>query len=159
LYDVYESVHTSERESFMPTQKAHYPNALRLCIKQAGYSFREVSQETKIPERTLYDWATGNRSIPKKERQVLADLLGYPVEALAPQRTAHHMIQLLQDQSALPVSSYVPAAASGVLVLPSVVQEVTAVGAELLDWPTWFGQHLTELQALLALWQAQRVSC
>ncbi len=106
----------------------------------------------------LYDWAAGNRPIPQKEWQVIADLLGYPVEALAPQRTAHHMIQSLQDQSALPVLSYVPAE-SEVLVPPSVAREDAAVGTQLFDWPTRFGQQLTELQALLALWQAQRVPC
>jgi hypothetical protein len=37
-----------------------YPNALRSCIKQAGYSFREVSRETTIPESTLYSWASGS---------------------------------------------------------------------------------------------------
>jgi len=63
---------------------ALYPNALRTCIKQAGYSFREVSKETSIPESTLYDWAAGNRVIPHKERQVLAYLLGCDVELLAP---------------------------------------------------------------------------
>ena len=142
----------------MTKHEARYPNALRACIKEAGYSFREVSQETNIPERTLYDWATGNRPIPKRERQVLADLLGYPVEALAPQRPAHRMVQLLQDQAALPASSYVPAA-SGVLVPPSDVQQDAAVDTELLDWPTWFGQQLTNLTSLIASWQAEGVSC
>ena len=141
----------------MAKQVAQYPNALRACIKQAGYSFREVSQETDIPERTLYDWATGNRPIPKRERQVIADLLGYPVEVLAPQRPAHRMIQLLQDQAALPASSYVPTAASGVLVPSSVVQVEAVVGVGLFDWPTWFGQQLTDLTSLIESWQAQRV--
>ena len=69
----------------MVTHAPQYPNALRACIKQAGYSFREVSRETTIPESTLYDWAAGNRVIPHKERQILARLLGCPVEALAPE--------------------------------------------------------------------------
>src|SRR6266566_7935869 len=68
----------------MATQIALYPNSLRTCIKQAGYSFREVSKETTIPESTLYDWAAGNRVIPHKERQVLARLLGCDIELLAP---------------------------------------------------------------------------
>ncbi len=143
----------------MPTQRATYPNALRACIKQAGSSFREVSQETKIPERTLYDWAAGNRPIPQRERQMLADLLGYPVEALAPQQAAQHMLQLLQEQSAVPASSYLPAAASGVLVPPDVAQQDAAVDPALLDWPTWFGQQFNNLTALIKSWQAQRVSC
>jgi tetratricopeptide (TPR) repeat protein len=64
---------------------ASYPNALRACIKQAGYSFREVSRETAIPESTLYDWAAGNRPIPHRERQVLARLLGCDEHDLQPQ--------------------------------------------------------------------------
>src|SRR5712691_10536713 len=72
----------------MVTQAPQYPNALRACIKQAGYSFREVSQETTIPESTLYDWAAGNRVIPHKERQILARLLGCDVELLAPNRAS-----------------------------------------------------------------------
>src|SRR5260370_19394620 len=69
----------------MVAQAPQYPNALRACIKQAGYSFREVSRETTIPESTLYDWAAGNRVIPHRERQILAHLLGCSVEALAPE--------------------------------------------------------------------------
>src|SRR6266436_8381028 len=69
----------------MATQKTSYPNALRACIKQAGYSFREVSRETTIPESTLYDWAAGNRPIPFRERQVLARLLGCDEHDLKPQ--------------------------------------------------------------------------
>src|SRR5260370_14588837 len=69
----------------MAPQMASYPNALRACIKQAGYSFREVSRETAIPESTLYDWAAGNRPIPHRERQVLARLLGCDEHDLQPQ--------------------------------------------------------------------------
>lgn len=74
----------------MAKQIASYPNALRLCIKQAGYSFREVSQETAIPESTLYDWAAGKRVIPHKERHVLAHFLRCSVEFLAPNHPFSH---------------------------------------------------------------------
>ncbi len=69
----------------MANQTALYPNSLRTRIKQAGYSFREVSRETAIPESTLFDWAAGNRVIPHKERQVLAHLLGCDEYDLKPQ--------------------------------------------------------------------------
>ena len=89
----------------MVTHAPQYPNALRVCIKQAGYSFREVSQETAIPESTLYDWAAGNRIIPHKEREILAHLLACPVEALAPdsfpagiQRS--YLVQCASDEDA-----------------------------------------------------------
>lgn len=78
----------------MASHMASYPNVLRACIKQAGYSFREVSKETAIPESTLYDWAAGNRSIPHRERQVLARLLGCDEHDLKPQ---YDLLQLPQD--------------------------------------------------------------
>ncbi len=63
-----------------------YPNALRSCIKQAGYSFREVSRETTIPESTLYSWASGKQVIPHASRERLAQVIGCAVEELAPKR-------------------------------------------------------------------------
>ena len=63
-----------------------YPNALRSCIKQAGYSFREVSRETTIPESTLYSWASGKQVIPHAFRERLAHVIGCSVEELAPKR-------------------------------------------------------------------------
>jgi lambda repressor-like predicted transcriptional regulator len=63
-----------------------YPNALRSCIKQAGYSFREVSRETAIPESTLYSWASGKQVIPHASRERLAQVIGCAVEELAPKR-------------------------------------------------------------------------
>ncbi len=74
-----------------------YSNKLRACIKQAGYSFREVSRETTIPESTLYDWAAGNRPIPHRERQVLASLLSCDEQNLQPQHD-DDMLQLPQDK-------------------------------------------------------------
>ncbi len=61
-----------------------YPNALRSCIKQAGYSFREVSRETTIPESTLYSWASGKHVIPHASRERLAQVIGCSVGELAP---------------------------------------------------------------------------
>ncbi len=63
-----------------------YPNALRSCIKQAGYSFREVSRETAIPESTLYSWASGKQVIPHAFRERLAQVIGCTVEELVPKR-------------------------------------------------------------------------
>ena len=63
-----------------------YPNALRSCIKRAGYSFREVSRETTIPESTLYSWASGKHVIPHASRERLAQVIGCAVEELAPKR-------------------------------------------------------------------------
>jgi hypothetical protein len=63
-----------------------YPNALRSCIKQAGYSFREVSRETTIPESTLYSWASGKHAIPHAFRERFAQVIGCAVAELAPKR-------------------------------------------------------------------------
>jgi hypothetical protein len=63
-----------------------YPNALRSCIKQAGYSFREVSRETAIPESTLYSWASGKQVIPHASRERLAQVIGCAAQELAPTR-------------------------------------------------------------------------
>src|SRR6266568_4439608 len=99
----------------MATQIAPYPNELRASIKNAGYSFKEVSKETEIPESTLYDWAAGNRPIPHNERRKVACLLGCSVETLAPKQTiaattsipVYHLLQYQQDQSlSLPDQGY-----------------------------------------------------
>jgi len=74
-----------------------YPNALRSLIKHAGYSFREVSKETNIPERTLYDWATGKRAIPHRDRCMLARLLECSLEELAPYSSSQCMMQLPEN--------------------------------------------------------------
>ena len=63
-----------------------YPNALRSCIKQAGYSFREISRETTIPESTLYSWASGKQVIPHASRERLAQVIGCAAQELAPTR-------------------------------------------------------------------------
>lgn len=73
-----------------------YPNTLRSLIELAGYSFREVSEETKIPERTLYDWASGKRVIPRKDRRILAIFLGCTIEDLAP-CSSQCVVQLPQN--------------------------------------------------------------
>lgn len=91
----------------MATQIAPYPNELRACIKKAGFSFREVSRETGIPESTLYDWAKGNRPIPHHEREIFARLLDCSVEALAPKQSSaaitsvstNHLVQYRQKHS------------------------------------------------------------
>jgi tetratricopeptide (TPR) repeat protein/lambda repressor-like predicted transcriptional regulator len=86
-------------------QVPSYPNELRVHIRKAGYSFREVSQETGVPESTLYDWAAGNRPIPHTERKIFAHLLGCPIEVLAPEPSlavatsvpVNHLLQYKQE--------------------------------------------------------------
>jgi tetratricopeptide (TPR) repeat protein len=80
-------------------QAPSYPNALRHLIEHAGYTFREVHKETGIPERTLYDWAAGNRVVPHRDRKVLACLLGCSVEDFAPRVPGSFLVQLPQERT------------------------------------------------------------
>jgi tetratricopeptide (TPR) repeat protein len=77
----------------MAAQKTLYPNALRALIKRSGYTFGELSKETGIPERTLFDWASGNRVILRADRETLAHFIGCTVEELAPGMAATHLVQ------------------------------------------------------------------
>jgi transcriptional regulator with XRE-family HTH domain len=65
-------------------QKPPYPNRLRILVKEAGLTIREVHRETDIPEGTLRWWASGNGVIPKEERVVLAQFIGCDIHDLAP---------------------------------------------------------------------------
>lgn len=65
-------------------QKGQHPNGFRALLRKAGLTVREVHRETAIPESTLYYWAAGNGVIPKKDRIVLAQLIGCFPHDLAP---------------------------------------------------------------------------
>ncbi len=82
-----------------------YSNTLRRLIKHAGDTFREVAEETKIPERTLYDWAAGNHVISRQDRIVLARVLGCTVQELAPWEE----MQGWEQQAAIAVNEQVGA--------------------------------------------------
>lgn len=65
-------------------QKPLHPNKLRILVKEAGLTMREVHRETEIPESTLRWWASGHGVIPKEERVTLARLIGCTTQDLAP---------------------------------------------------------------------------
>jgi hypothetical protein len=50
----------------------------------AGLNIREVHRETGIPEGTLRHWAAGDVVIPKKDRPLLARVIGCNIQDLAP---------------------------------------------------------------------------
>jgi tetratricopeptide (TPR) repeat protein len=77
----------------MARQIPPYPNALRALVKRSGYTFGELSKETGIPERTLFDWAAGNRVILRADRETLAHFIGCTAEELAPGMAATHLVQ------------------------------------------------------------------
>ena len=74
---------TSKRRT-SNNQNAPYPNNLRALIKDMGYTFREVSRETDLPQSSLRRWASGKTPIPHYAREKLARLLCCSVEDLAP---------------------------------------------------------------------------
>ena len=78
-----------------------YPNCLRALIEKAGYSFKEVSKEAHISERTLYYWAAGERIIPRDDRATLARVIGCTAEDLAPCQMSQGMVQSSQNYSQL----------------------------------------------------------
>jgi hypothetical protein len=127
-----------EGKQRMAPQMASYPNALRACIKQAGYSFREVSRETAIPESTLYDWAAGNRPIPHRERQVLARLLGCDEHDLQPQPA---------DKGLLPTgtSFHEHTSHSSVFDLDVTEKLDSAESLITLAWEAWFASRPREV--------------
>ena len=68
----------------MSKKQGQFPNQLRACIKQSGYTVQEIAQEANIPLRTLFDYCAGKTPIPRKRLETLASLLAYPVEQVVP---------------------------------------------------------------------------
>lgn len=57
-------------------ERQQYETNLRELIKESGYTFKEVSEETGISLRTLFDYASGKVSIPHQCRTQIAKVLG-----------------------------------------------------------------------------------
>lgn len=68
----------------MSMKQGRFPNNLRACIKQSGYTVQEIAEEADIPLRTLFDYCGGKTPIPRKRLESLANLLGYPAETIVP---------------------------------------------------------------------------
>ena len=52
-----------------------YPNYIKEHIKQRGYTIREVADKVGIPRRTLSDYVTGKRPVPRENLKKLARYL------------------------------------------------------------------------------------
>src|SRR5579859_4803793 len=61
-----------------------YPNNLNRAIERCGMSIAEISEETRIGERTLYTYRAGDVPVPRDRRFALAECLGYSAEYLFP---------------------------------------------------------------------------
>jgi tetratricopeptide (TPR) repeat protein len=68
----------------MSMKQGKFPNNLRACIKQSGYTVQEIAGEANIPLRTLFDYCGGKTPIPRKRMETLAALLAYPIEQIVP---------------------------------------------------------------------------
>ncbi|HEU0003483.1 MAG TPA: helix-turn-helix transcriptional regulator [Ktedonobacteraceae bacterium] len=78
----------------MSMKQGKFPNNLRACIKESGYTIQEIAQEADIPLRTLFDYCGGKTPIPRKRLEILANLLGYPAEAIVPVNNSLSIIPL-----------------------------------------------------------------
>src|SRR5579859_394928 len=61
-----------------------YPNNLNRAIERSGMTIAEISEETRIGERTLYTYRAGEVPVPRDRRTALAECLGYSTEYLFP---------------------------------------------------------------------------
>lgn len=68
----------------MAGKSAKYPNSLKLAMKQAGFTVKEVAEETAIPLRTLSDYCAGNVPIPRKRLEEIAHVIGCSPSDLIP---------------------------------------------------------------------------
>src|SRR5579863_3182213 len=67
------------------TGKPGYPNDLRFCIRQQGYTIQEVAARTGIPRRTLSDYLAGSRPIPRAFLKKLARVLHCSIHEIIPE--------------------------------------------------------------------------
>jgi transcriptional regulator with XRE-family HTH domain len=66
-------------------KRPRYPNDLRYCIKQQGYTIQDVAARTGIPRRTLSDYLTGSRPIPRAYLKKLARVLRCSIHEIIPE--------------------------------------------------------------------------
>lgn len=76
-------------------QEVRSPNRLKKLLRDAGFTQREVSQETGIPEPTLRHYIAGDCVIPRSARMELARVIGCTVQDLAP---VHEQREIERDR-------------------------------------------------------------
>jgi transcriptional regulator with XRE-family HTH domain/tetratricopeptide (TPR) repeat protein len=62
-----------------------YPNDLRYCIKQQGYTIKEVADRAGIAQRTMSDYLTGERPIPREPLKKIARILRCSIHEIIPE--------------------------------------------------------------------------
>jgi transcriptional regulator with XRE-family HTH domain len=112
-----------------------YPNRLRFFIDAAGYHMCEVAKEADISERTLRDWAAGNRVIPHRSRIALARVLGRRIEEFAPLQTSpQYMIQLPEKRNRLQEQDEMEKKRRELLKLLGIASGVLLMPIHDIDW-------------------------
>jgi len=65
---------------------------------------------------------------------------------------------IIEQEPQLPAASLLPAESD--MQMPThLMVDTSAMHIELLDWPTWCGQQITDFKGLIASWQEQGVAC
>ena len=67
------------------TSQIPYPNNVKRCIKQQGYTLQEVADLIGISRRTLTNYVAGLVPIPKRYLEKIADVIGCDIQVLASQ--------------------------------------------------------------------------
>jgi hypothetical protein len=122
----------------MATVRVGYPNRLRECIKWSGYTIKEVAEETSIPLRTLFDYCGGKTPIPRKRLEMLASLLGYPVESIMLVNDTLSVMPLIEFEN---TNEDILDRLSNALTKPSNIDETTLNYLEARTAGYWQDRH------------------
>lgn len=91
-----------------------YPNYIRYYCKQQGYTLQDLAEKIGLPRRTLTDYVTGVRPVPRTWLTKIARTLGCSIKELIPspglepiteENTNDVLIPTKQEISSLQVSS------------------------------------------------------
>lgn len=134
----------------MAGKSAKYPNNLKLAMKQAGFTVKEVAEETAIPLRTLSDYCAGNVPIPRKRLDELANVIGCSTSDLVP-AFSEFSSKPTDDQSAKQISSDITRQDN--IIMPKKQPETTRI----TPYPLDIGEKQTQIFANVDQWSGKGV--
>ncbi len=79
-------------------EESPYPNRVKDVIKQKGYTIQEVADAVSIPHRTLTDYTTCRRPVPRESLRKLARYLKCPIHELTAE-PVHSPLSLERHES------------------------------------------------------------
>ncbi len=84
-------------------EESLYPNYIKHVIKQKGYTIQAVADAVGIPRRTISDYTTGNRPVPRESLKKLARYLKCSVNELMaePEHSSLSLEQQKRNSTAL----------------------------------------------------------